>query len=234
LPDIAPIFLIYITLFRLAIIAAGVVSIVLGYRLFFRAVGRADGGDQGTSFDANIAGSGFTLKNAAPGIFFALFGVLVISIMFAQGSPELTLETLKDAARVEGRGEPAPALARLTLRGKDYPLQTLIQQGVEAEHRNDIPGAMRAYQDALVLIATPMNHLAWLYQQHGRSDEGLPLAQLAVQLSPEKAEFLDTLAVILCKTGKQSEALPVMEKAARLQPSRFGERLQRFTQGSCQ
>ena len=65
-------------------------------------------------------------------------------------------------------------------------------------------------------------------------DEALPLAQLAVQFSPENAEFLDTLAVTLCKSGKYSEALPVMEKAARLQPSRFRERLQQFTQDACQ
>jgi hypothetical protein len=232
--DIAPIFLVYITLFRLAIIAAGVISIALGYRLLYRAVGRADGGDQGASFEANIAGSGFTLKNASPGIFFALFGVLVIGIMFAKGSPELTLETLKHAALLEGKEGPEPPTTRLTLRGEDPTLPALIQKGIEAERQHDTARAMAAYQDALNLMAAPMNHLAWLYQQQDKFDDGLPLAQLAAQLSPGKAEFLDTLAVILCKTGKRSEALPLVEKAARLQPIQFGERLQRFTQGSCQ
>jgi tetratricopeptide (TPR) repeat protein len=232
--DIASAFMIYVTLFRLAIIAAGVVSIVLGYRLFARAVWRADGSDQGTTLNANIAGSGFTLKNAAPGTFFALFGVLVISIMFAKGSPEFTLEMLKNAALTEGKAEPEPAISRLVLRGQDSTLQSFTQKGIEAERQRDTTGAMAAYQEALLLMATPMNHLAWLYQQHGRLDEALPLAQLAVQFTSEKAEFLDTLAVTLCKSGKYSEALPVMEKAARLQPSRFRDRLQKFTQDSCQ
>ena len=232
--DIASAFIVYVTLFRLAIIAAGVISIVLGYRLFCRAVEGADGRDQGTSLTANIAGSSFTLKNAAPGIFFALFGVLVISIMFAQGSPQLMLDTLQNAARIESGGKPEPTVARLTLRGEEQDLQTLTQKGIAAEQQHDTTGAMRAYQDALNLMATPMNYLAWLYQEQGKFDESLPLAHLAVQLVPEKAEFLDTLAVTLCKAGKHSEALPLMEKAAHLQPSKFGERLQRFTQSSCQ
>ena len=62
--DIASAFIIYVTLFRLAIIAVGVISIVLGYRLFWRAVGRSDGSDSRMTVGANIAGSSFTLKNA--------------------------------------------------------------------------------------------------------------------------------------------------------------------------
>ena len=59
-------FIVYLTLFRLAIIAAGVVSIVLGYRLFLRGVWPEAPSSQGTSIDADIAGSRFTVKNAAP------------------------------------------------------------------------------------------------------------------------------------------------------------------------
>ena len=65
-------FIVYLTLFRLAIIAAGVVSIVLGYRLFVRGVWPEAKTSRGTSIDAEVAGSRFTVKNAAPGTCFAV------------------------------------------------------------------------------------------------------------------------------------------------------------------
>ncbi|RMD51773.1 MAG: hypothetical protein D6828_06730, partial [Nitrospirae bacterium] len=71
--DIAFYFLLYVTVFRLAIIAAGVISIILGYRLFCRGVWPDRGSAQPTEVEAEIAGSHFTLKNAAPGTCFALF-----------------------------------------------------------------------------------------------------------------------------------------------------------------
>jgi hypothetical protein len=94
--DIASSFLIYVTLFRLAIIATGVISIILGYRLFCKGVFPGEG-DKGAAVEADIAGSKFTLKGAAPGIFFAFFGVIIISVMMAKGSPEFSLETLSKA-----------------------------------------------------------------------------------------------------------------------------------------
>ena len=90
-------FIVYLILFRLAIIAAAIICIVLGYRLFVRGVWPQGGTGVGTSVDASIAGSHFTLKNAAPGTCFALFGVLIIAVMFAAGSPQMTLDSLADA-----------------------------------------------------------------------------------------------------------------------------------------
>ena len=78
-------------------ISSGVISIVLGYRLFCRGVWPSSNTSQGTDVEANVAGSRFKLKNAAPGTCFALFGGVIICIMFAKGSPELTLETLNKA-----------------------------------------------------------------------------------------------------------------------------------------
>ncbi len=88
-------FIIYLILFRLSIIFAGIISIILGYRLFCRDIGTEKSAGQGAELNAEIGASKIALKNAAPGIFFALFGVVIIGIMFATGGPEVTMKTLR-------------------------------------------------------------------------------------------------------------------------------------------
>lgn len=80
-------FFLYAIVFRLAVIAAGTVSIVLGYRLFTRGIQTGPANSADATFNAKVAGQEFALKNAAPGTFFALFGVIIISIMVIQGLP---------------------------------------------------------------------------------------------------------------------------------------------------
>ncbi|PWU12074.1 MAG: hypothetical protein C5B51_01355, partial [Terriglobia bacterium] len=166
-------FLVYVTAFRLAIIAAGVVSIVLGYRLFVRGI--FAGGGAENSIDFKAAGSGFTLKNAAPGTSFALFGVVLITAMLIQGSPQLTYETMQKAAGAENAG----TSAKLELRGKETPdaFASLVNKGAAYENAGDSARAIEAYREALGGLAAPMNQLAWLYLQQSRTDEALPLAR---------------------------------------------------------
>jgi tetratricopeptide (TPR) repeat protein len=223
--DIASTFIIYLTVFRLAIIASGLVSIILGYRLFVRGVW-PKGANKGTAVDAKIAGSQLTMKNAAPGTCLALFGAIIVSVMFASGGPELTLNMLekasqmeKNAASGESRADSSSSQWFLKMRGEERGgISTLTAQGIFYEGQRDTANAITAYQNAVALVATPMNHLAWLYQAKGRLEEALPLSRLAVQLAPDNADFLDTLAEILSKSGKRAEALPLWRKAARLNP----------------
>jgi len=118
-------------------------------------------------------------------------------------------------------------------------LHNLIQQGLEAERKGHTTEAMAKYREAINQVAFPLNQLAWLLSlQHQTPEEqrelALPLARLAVQLRPEEAEYLDTLAVILCTVGEKAAAMQVMAKAAQLQPQKFGEKWARFRQGACQ
>ncbi len=64
-------FLIYAELFRLAVIAAGMVAVVLGYKLFVRGVTGSEGG---SNVGAEAGPIKLTLANAGPGLGFALFG----------------------------------------------------------------------------------------------------------------------------------------------------------------
>ena len=100
--DLTAEFLIYATLFRLAIIGAGVFAIVLGYKLFVRGVmpeGRTEG-------ELDAGQIRLTVKNAAPGTCFALFGAAMVSVMLIQGNPELLFD--RTAARWRCRAHHAP------------------------------------------------------------------------------------------------------------------------------
>ena len=83
--------IVYLMLYRLSIIATGALSIYLGYRLFLS--GLFPYAIEGSSFNAEILGNTFSLQSAAPGLFFALFGVIVIVIMIVRSPPEVGVET---------------------------------------------------------------------------------------------------------------------------------------------
>jgi hypothetical protein len=209
-------FLLYASFFRLAIIAVGTVSIVLGYRLFTIGIQTDREISKEITFDAKIAGQAFTLKNAAPGTFFALFGVIIISVMLVQGNPELTLKTL---STVPGAASPSGSTV-LSLRGGAPAgvgrFDGAVERGLEYDRNGDTTNAVASYEEAMTVVATPMNQLAWDYLNQGKAGSALPLSRLAVQLCPSKAAFLDTLAEILFKEGERDEALKWMAKAAAL------------------
>ena len=215
------VFIIYLTAFRLAIIAAGIISIVLGYRLFCKGIWPDTGSGKGTDVDTEIGGWKFKLQNAAPGTCFAMFGVLIISVMFATGGPQMTVE--------EGPGKESSII----LRGEiDTDIDTdilndIVEKGDHYYKQGDTDRAIAEYQKALNIMAAPMNHLAWIYQGQGRGDEALPLSRLAVQFSPNNANFLHTLAEILFEAREYAEALRLMEKAVRLDDG-YREKLERF------
>lgn len=229
--DLASTFIIYLIMFRLAIIAVGAMSMVLGYRLFRRGVWSRARTNNATTVETKIANAGFTLKNAAPGTCFALFGVVIIATMFATGGPELTLKTMTRAGLLKSETQDSLTTISqlgLSLRGnKDESLTATTAEGIYYEQHKDTMSAIRAYEAAVAMIATPMNHLAWLYQAQGRLDEALPLSRMAAQLAPENAHFLDTLAEILFKRGERAEALQLIRKAVELDKN-FQARLIEF------
>jgi tetratricopeptide (TPR) repeat protein len=229
---IVPLFLIYAAVFRLSIIVVGVISIVLGYRLFCKGVWSDNVSHSGTAIEAKISETHFTVKNAAPGTAFALFGVIIISVMFVKGSPELSLESLVSVHLAEEKGAPT----KLLLRGnEDKGLRHLIQTAIEHEKKGEIEKAVAVYVEAVKMVVEPMNQLAWLYQEQGELESALPLARVSVQMNADRAEFHHTLGVVLCKTGKTDEAINSMEKAAELKPSeKFKGDLEKVKGGKCE
>lgn len=97
-------FLIYLGLYRLAIVLAGVAGMWLGYLLFRRGLAPDHGGsaDADASFEAAVGSNTLALKGAAPGTFFALFGAGLIVAMVVTGAPEVTLAKIRDAGAGSG------------------------------------------------------------------------------------------------------------------------------------
>ena len=81
----------YLAVYRLGIIGAGIVSIYVGYRLFLS--GLFPYAVEGSAFSAEVAGATFSLQNAAPGLFFALFGTIVIIVMILRSPAEFKYKT---------------------------------------------------------------------------------------------------------------------------------------------
>lgn len=222
-------FLIYVTAFRLSIIAAGVVSMILGYRLFLRGIYPAGAGE--SSIDFKAAGSGFTLKNAAPGSCFGVFGVALISVMLIQGNPQFTYEMMQKAAGGDDAASTTSARLQMRDAGASDTFGALVEKGMAYEQAGDPEHAAEAYRQALAGRAAPMNQLALLYDQQSKTELALPLARMAAQIDPEDPAILDTLAQVLAKHGDRAEAVQSMEKAAALD-SRYRDKLDQLKQAA--
>jgi len=118
-------FILYVAVFRLAIVISAIISIVLGYYLFCRGVWPEEKLEHGTDVETRVAGTRLTLKNAAPGTCFALFGVVIIGLMFARGAPELNLKGLGGvkAQTVRSDTDEEISWSDLTRKGIEYESQ---------------------------------------------------------------------------------------------------------------
>ena len=89
-------FLIYVALYRLTVLAIGGLAIYWGFRLFHRSADRQQQRKETAS--AEIETGGFTLRflDVWPGVYFALFGTVLIGLMLWQGAPQLTLKDIKE------------------------------------------------------------------------------------------------------------------------------------------
>lgn len=197
-------FLIYATLFRLAIIFVGAVSIYLGYKLFLKdPVGRGKPTVTVESTNFNL-----TLKNFWPGIYFAAFGTAVIGLMLWQGSPALVMEELKSAENVVN----AETIVRTELRGG----------GDIAHHWQQLSDPSTTLGNA----QSSLTELARLLQTEQRGSEALSLAQLAAVIKTDdnnqKAEQYALYARLLAENGRNNDAVETMEAAAKID-SRYND-----------
>ena len=205
------VFVIYLALFRLAIIAVGLVSIILGYRLFIRGIFSntlAGSSGEGQKVSAEVGGAKFTLRNAAPGTCFALFGVIILAVMLATGGPEVTQEMLETGGQ------------KTTLRGDDQGFQSRSEQAIDYLDKGDLLPAHKIVMEELHLLARHMNNYAWVLRE---TDPDLPqtllIAETAVAMEPQNSQYLHTLAEIQFKTGRKQAAIATLKKAGDIDPS---------------
>jgi len=81
----------YKTLLSLFGLMAGVFSMYLGYRLFDRAA--ASRGE----FEGRVAGFSVTIRNYGPGVFFCLFGAVMIVVAMTRSYSHVATKTVGEA-----------------------------------------------------------------------------------------------------------------------------------------
>lgn len=100
----------YVLIWRICVLACGLVSVVLGYRLFSDGLAAVKSDGQ---LEAGIGENTIKLMNIAPGTFFALFGAGIIAVLVWTSPSEIIVP--KDVAAVAGDLEVGPG--GITVRG---------------------------------------------------------------------------------------------------------------------
>jgi hypothetical protein len=194
-------------LYRLAVVAAGMVSIVLGYRLFLTGVGGEAGGSA-ASAEAKTRIFHFSIKNAAPGTCFALFGAGLIVAMVIDAQAPLSVQSNSGGDRqvqLKGAGSAA-----------EWKRAKTLAKGGEARASIAVYGALVANPNATVQdVARAAEGMASIYLTQGREKEALAMARLAVQVDGKNPEYLRTLAAVAGANGLASEAEAAASRAER-------------------
>lgn len=198
--DHLSIFMVYALLFRLAIIAVGALAIFCGYRLFCLPL--AASGD--AELNAKLGDYEFSLKRAAPGTFFVLFGVVVVGLMVYQGNPEFLREEMPaQVANEVGSGD--TVVSRIHVKSNEGSIgfreyEARLKQasqwylnGEQARAVNEFHALLRTRDLPMIMAAYPINALAWDALQHQHYERALAYAVLAVEIEPDNPDFVDTL-----------------------------------------
>jgi tetratricopeptide (TPR) repeat protein len=148
--------------------------------------------------------------------------------LFGAGKIEAALAEIDNAqaAQPGGIDLPVDLVEKLERAGRKKEADRLYKdaQGVVEAIIKDYPKCGWAYNSAAWLSACCRRDL----------EAGLKQARKAVELSPDNAGYLDTLAEVLFQLGKKDEAMAVQKKAVELSPGRkyFRKQLARIEAGN--
>jgi tetratricopeptide (TPR) repeat protein len=237
--ELASIF--YLLIFRLAIIATGVISIVIGYRLFCRGVWPLNTAENQSEIDFRLKGSGLTIRNAAPGTLFALFGSALVAVMVVQMPPGISDRMQREISRNDMGNEKVIMTAERQLRADQSPsLEAYMTEAANLFSKGQTDKALSIYTKVRQSAdkdfdrsAKFYNELAWGYQLNGYLKKAMPLAERATRLKPMEAPYRHTYAVILCKTGNTKQAISEMDQANSLDPGQYQNDLLKMQSGDC-
>lgn len=176
----------------------------LGYRLF-------ELGVSGTaSLSAEQGQVKFQLLNASPGIFFALFGCVVIYMGISQttkyhekqlsgGGVEIGLE----------KGErPILSSAKADLERANKILYSHAIDNYKVKKYEAAANSFAALIEGSTRFADGCNALAWLYvEDKKQASRSVQLAEIAIAIKPERADFWHTLAAAYKLADRRDQAI---------------------------
>jgi len=237
------IFIIYALIFRICVMITGIISIILGYRLYVEGL-FSEHNLKSASLKASIGGWKLALKNAGPGTFFALFGLIIIISMIQNGNPELVLKKYSNQGEsaqslTKGKAQNAGDASNNTItsvhiRGQQNQkcvFCALLDKTEQCRKNQDIGGEIKAYKKALEQIADPLNELAWLWYENDNKklQESLVLIQAAIIFKPDDADYWDSMAEILFKLKSYNQAYNAIIKASKLN-NEYVKKITKFQQ----
>ena len=236
-------FIIYALIFRVCVMVTGIVSIILGYRLYVEGL-FSEHNLKSASLKASIGGWKLGLKNAGPGTFFALFGLIIILSMIQNGNPELVLEKYSTQGKnaqssTQGNDQNSDDVSNnlitsVSIRGQqeeNCSFCTLLDKTEQCRNNQDIDGEINAYKKALEQITDPLNELAWLWYENDNKkiQESLVLIQAAIIFKPDDADYWDSMAEILFKLKSYNQAYNAIIKASKLN-NEYVKKISKFQQ----
>jgi len=198
--DYNSLFIIYLTLVRLALIVSGIAVINYGYKLFAAGVFKMYMGGAATEMSGRIGNYEFKFKTAAPGAVLCLFGAIIIVVTMVATPPELTRGK---KTKEETNGTMRTTTVEITekMRGEAIAFNLLLKEAAEYKKNGDEAKAISTYQQAIRQVTVPMNDLAQLYTKANRFKEARKLAEVAVMMEPSVPDFGITLESIIRSLG---------------------------------
>lgn len=164
---------IYLACYRITVLAAGVICMILGFRLLLLGMPATN---KGTEIEVATGDLKLKAANVAPGTCFAVFGVIIIAVTLAGDKPEINL--LNSVAANQ-------TLQHVNMRGSE-------PSSAAAEQENDFNNKR---------LGNLINDVAWQLYNEKLDNQGLLklaelLAKESVKLYPDEKNYSDTLIKI--------------------------------------
>lgn len=197
--------IIYLLVFRLAVLLLGGLCIFCGYRLFLVKGRRQTGStEQGGELHGKIGGSELTIKSAAPGIFFSAFGAAIVIAVLAGSQPNVNYDEQQQSnAQAAGQSQGPQEVAQKTVSLRDPPRSSVPQDAGAATYSRivrELPEAIEQLKTAVSLVPdNPDYHdlLARLLFAWGEADKAAAEQRSAVKKvdAARRADFQARLDV---------------------------------------
>lgn len=209
----------YTLIFRLTIIIVGLVSIVLGYKLFI--LEKNTSSHPIEKITARAIGVEFILSGVGSGALLTVFGIFLIVVMLVTNIPEFSFEEVKtnifqneksQVSRVPTESDndaqqEKNVITSYQVKGDDSYAQSYkscVEIHVKQYDASQAGHGKKdeLYQEALVgcnqglieVISNTFNELALLYLSEKNLEKAKHFSEMTVFLYSEDAYFLDTLA----------------------------------------
>jgi tetratricopeptide (TPR) repeat protein len=201
---------------------AGFVSIYLGYKLFLRGI------EGSSTLEGEVRKMKLTLRNASPGLFFALFGAFII--VSGIYKPEIhsvkKTENGKTFEEAIHKGElKGDSISRIVSTDTPKLVNELLQEANDYVKNGKYDNAKSLFYLALMndwKNDAFHNNLANIYLYENKFDLALNHAAEAISYSTDKirqASCYETRAKIYHRQKNYKEALQAIQKAVSLAPT---------------